>query len=299
MKQTALRGVTAMLNKERGWRFLYSRRWLGYYALLIIFAVACVLLSNWQFERKEQAAREIARIVNNYEKPAKPFEEVVKDYDTFNLDAQKWLPVTVTGKYLGKPVLVRGRPSAQGSGSHLLQGLLTANDTLVFVDRGWVDVTLSGYHDIDFRDLPVAVTGEEITVTGRLRVNEPVIAGRLPTENSVGTINTKELNEVAGTNTQAHLYSAGYLGLITESPEQPHGTLPDKPALDPGPHLSYALQWLVFIVIAVVGVTVAARKEFHNFNQERKNRNSKLLRVKTRRSLSDAEAEDIWLDSRI
>lgn len=30
-----------------GWRFAFNRRWFGYLAAAIGFAVACVLLSQW------------------------------------------------------------------------------------------------------------------------------------------------------------------------------------------------------------------------------------------------------------
>lgn len=51
--------MTRQENDYQGWRFLYSRRWLGYYAMLLIFAIGCVLLSNWQFSRREEARAEI------------------------------------------------------------------------------------------------------------------------------------------------------------------------------------------------------------------------------------------------
>ena len=38
-----------------GWAFLRSRRWLGYFALLIVFSIACVLLGDWQFARRAEA----------------------------------------------------------------------------------------------------------------------------------------------------------------------------------------------------------------------------------------------------
>ena len=37
-----------------GWRFAFSRRWLGYLGVAIVFAIVCVLLSNWQLARASE-----------------------------------------------------------------------------------------------------------------------------------------------------------------------------------------------------------------------------------------------------
>ena len=42
-------------DTQHGWSFLRSRRWLGYFALFIVFSIACVWLGNWQFERRAEA----------------------------------------------------------------------------------------------------------------------------------------------------------------------------------------------------------------------------------------------------
>ena len=37
------------------WRFVLNRRWAGYLAVAVVFAIACVLLSHWQFARRDEA----------------------------------------------------------------------------------------------------------------------------------------------------------------------------------------------------------------------------------------------------
>ena len=43
-----------------GWRILLSRRWLGYLAFAVAFAIACAFLSSWQLSRGKEAVAESA-----------------------------------------------------------------------------------------------------------------------------------------------------------------------------------------------------------------------------------------------
>ena len=51
----------------RGWRFAFNRRWFGYLGIAVLFAIGCVLLSQWQFDRREEALVEVTRIEQNYD----------------------------------------------------------------------------------------------------------------------------------------------------------------------------------------------------------------------------------------
>ena len=41
-------GPSTPQRKSVGWSFAFSRRWFGYLAFAIVFAIACGFLSNWQ-----------------------------------------------------------------------------------------------------------------------------------------------------------------------------------------------------------------------------------------------------------
>ncbi|WP_243854497.1 SURF1 family protein [Canibacter zhoujuaniae] len=294
-------------NKYVGWRFLYSPRWIGYYAMLVIFAVACVLLSDWQFNRREEARAEIARIVNNYDAPAKNLSEVLRPGDSFDTDDMKWLPVTVTGEFVGEPLLARNRPGAGGSGSDVVRAFQATDGTVIFVDLGWVDYSLDGDTAADFAALPTPPTGKTHDLTIRLRASEPQIKDRVSTTETVGTLNVSDMLEVANRKgpaiSEQQLITAAYGMFIAAQPTVEHGALPDKPALDEGPHLSYALQWIVFIAIAGSGVWYAARQEFKNFNrgsarvkQMEEKAQAKQRAREAKRGKSDADIEDELLD---
>ena len=48
------------------YKFLFSSRWLGYFALALVFAMACVALGNWQMNRRNAVVENITKIQQNY-----------------------------------------------------------------------------------------------------------------------------------------------------------------------------------------------------------------------------------------
>ncbi|NLA64394.1 MAG: SURF1 family protein [Leucobacter sp.] len=282
------------LVQHVGWSFLRSRRWLGYFALLIIFSIACVWLGNWQFERRAQAQAEIARIDANYDAVAVPLAEAIADPTQFDEDTLKWQPVVLHGHYTGETFLARNRPGPGGVGSNLIHAFLTDAGTVFYIDRGWVAV--SGTDEVP-ADLPKPPTGQT-TVTARLRAAEPQIAGRTSAGRFVASVHPTEL--AALDDEQAQIYSASYGQLISEEPAGATGALAARPERDEGPHLSYALQWYVFIIIAAVGVGYAARQEYRGLNAEHESvvRDEQRREArKKRRGPTDADEEDALLDS--
>jgi len=68
-----------------------------------------------------------------------------------------------------------------------------------------------------------------------------------------------------------------------------------KPVADPGPFLSYAIQWIVFAVLAFVGLFWAYRREKRLTGMSREQRDA--LSREARRS-RDSDYEDAILDQR-
>lgn len=282
-----------------GWSFLRSRRWLGYFAMFLVFSIACVWLGNWQFERRAEARAEIARLDANYGAPATALEDEVPVLDAFDEGAQKWRTASVTGTYVGDPYLARNRPGPAGVGSDIIQPLRTSSGDLFFVNRGWVPVDGNDADSgaVGASELPQAPEGP-VEVEVRLRASEPEVPGRTSSGSTVASIDLPELARLA--NAAGRAYTGAYGMLIAEIPEGEHGALPPKPERDEGPHLSYALQWYVFILIAAIGVAFAARQEYRGLNA-----GSTVVRAqdrrrderKTRRGPSDADVEDAMLDA--
>lgn len=276
-----------------GWSFALSKRWFGYLALVVVFSIACCLFSWWQFNRRAEAREEIDRIDSNYSSEAVPIDDALPDLDSFAVD-QKWTPVTVTGTYLvEQQVLVRNRPLDGNAGFEVLTPLQRADGTVFIIDRGWVAPgSKQDYPD----SIPAAPTGE-VTVEARLKAGEPTLPGRSAPEGQIATIQLDDLAQRIGEPT----YTGAYGLMATESPAadiQPQAI--PKPIRDEGPHLSYALQWIVFAILAFIGLGWALRQEYRVVNAEdpdEKIRAEERRKKDAARTRTDAEVEDALLDA--
>lgn len=276
-----------------GWRFAFSTRWFGYLALVVGFSIACVLLANWQFARLEEARDENARVTANWDRSPVPLQTVLSGLDDFEVD-DKWTPVAVSGRYLDdEQLLVRGRPYGGKAGFEVLVPLELDDGSVFIVNRGWVP---SG----NAQDAPDAVPAPpsgRVEVVARLKPGEPVVAGRSAPEGQVATIHLPTVAELLGERT----YTGAYGILASEQPRpeeaRPAGVL--KPDPDEGPHLSYALQWVAFAVLAFIALVWAIRHEYRARNEDDpavQARAERLERKARARGPSDADIEDELLD---
>ena len=280
------------------WRFAFSRRYFGYLAFAIIFAIACVLLSMWQVARREEALDAIAKVTNNYESAPLPLDEVLADSKSF-AGSQEWTPVTMTGTYLEREqLLVRNRPYGGSPGFEVLTPLQLTDGSIFIVDRGW----LPNGSKQDLPDtIPAAPTGE-VTVEARLKPGEPTLPGRSAPAGQVATINLPQIAE-ALSDTGETVYSGAYGLMASESraAADPRPAAAVKPEADEGPHLSYAIQWIVFAFFGFFGLGYAIRQEYRILNAddpEERERAAVRERKARAKAPSDSDIEDAILDAR-
>src|SRR5690606_2238779 len=109
-------------------------RWSGYLVVAALFAVACVFLSNWQFERNEERSAQIALVEQNYDAPAAPLNDIIGVDGA--LDPQdEWRPMILQGRYLtDAQVLVRNRPHGGTSAFEVLVPFRTDDGRVFVVD---------------------------------------------------------------------------------------------------------------------------------------------------------------------
>ncbi len=246
--------------------------------LVVVFALACIALSQWQFARREEAAANIARVEKNYDAPAVALSGLLAPDEALPND-EKWRPVTVTGSYLAdKQLLVRNRSLDGEPGFDILTPFVTLSGDVFVIDRGWVAGPLKPLSQV-----VAAPTGVE-TVTARLVPSEPALAGQSDTTESVATVN---LPNVSKRWSQA-TYTGAYGLLVSEVPEAPAGRSAIKPDLTEGNHLSYALQWIAFALLGFVGLFWAIRNE----RRARSGKQPRRARID-----ADAQAEDALLDA--
>jgi cytochrome oxidase assembly protein ShyY1 len=230
------------------------KRWSGWLALVIVFSVACALLSNWQFSRREEALAEIAQVARNYDASPVGIDEVAS-LNFFSAKNQ-WRPVTLTGHYLvGNAVLVRNRPLNGQPGFLQVVPFQLEDGRLIAIERGWI-ASDSNYQPPTNIPLP---SGDEQTVTARVRPAEPSLDRGAP-KGQLGTINIESLVISQGIKdsifTKVYARMAGEELIPTATPKALA-----KPELDEGNHLSYALQWIMFALMAVAALIWGIKKE--------------------------------------
>ncbi|MBX3196018.1 MAG: SURF1 family protein [Microbacteriaceae bacterium] len=230
------------------------RRWGGYLALVVVFATACGLLSWWQWARRAEAVAEIERVTANYDAPPAELGDLLGGLDAWDVD-DEWRPVVLTGEYLSdEQLLVRNRPYSGASGFEVLVPLLLENGRVFVVNRGWVPVGSS----IDAPDAVPAAPSGEVTIVARLQAGEPELPGRSAPEGQLATIHLPSVAELL----DEPVYTGAYGILASEDPAPAERPAPAaKPVPDEGPHLSYALQWIAFGILAFIGLFWAIRRE--------------------------------------
>jgi cytochrome oxidase assembly protein ShyY1 len=219
------------------------RRWAPWLALVVVFAIATTLLSWWQFSRREEKVQKIQLVIANYDAASVPLEEILWTKDKAGNPVNEWRQVAITGSYLpDEALLVRNRPLSGSAGFLQLVPFELVSGEILIIERGWLragsDITAPETNplpDSSFRTLEV-----------RLRPSEP----GLGKESVIGQVASIDLNEV-GSLVSPEVITDFYGRLVSETPES--AELPiamPKPSLDEGNHLSYALQWLLFGIMA-------------------------------------------------
>lgn len=271
------------------WGFLLSRRWAGYLALTVAFAIVCCCLGAWQLARRAEALTEVSRIDANYDADPVAIDEALPDLEGFDVDL-KWLPVAVSGEWMpDEEVLVRNRPYSGATGYEVITPFRLDDGTVFMIDRGWVSAPVDGTEV----DVP-AVSGGRVEVAARLKAGEDVIAGRSSTDDLLATIDLDELAD----RVEAPAYTGAYGLLVQSGAEANEPPLPaTRPVRDEGPHLSYAFQWFVFALMAFIGLGWAARQERRALTLDEDGPEAPEPQPRPRRRApSDDEVEDGILD---
>lgn len=280
----------------RHWyRLIFTRRWLAYLLVTILFAASCVGLGMWQFARREEARVEIERVQENYSSAPVPTDALLPDLATF-AESDKWRTVRMTGTYLeNQQFLVRSRPREQQAGYEVLSPLKLSNGNIFIVDRGWLP---AGNNADQAPQIPPPPTGV-VTVTARLKASEPGIPGREYNNGQLATIELPLISRLLGQPT----YTGAYGLLATESPmptaPAPLAAIPPSP--NEGNHLSYALQWLTFALLGFVGLGWAIRNEWRIHNAESPSEVARRERVLARRNrkTTSEQLEDEAIDEQL
>ena len=238
------------------------RRTVGVLAVALLVAAGCVQAGIWQWGRHQDRSRTAALLETNYDAAPVPLADLMAD----GLAPEEvWHPVVAVGHYLPDAgVLLRGRPVAGQPAVHALEllavdtGALTGS--LLVVNRGWVAVTA----DQGLPDVADPPSGA-VRVVLRLRPSEPP-SNRSAPDGQVRSIAVENVRRAAGPATREPAEAdstvlPAYGVLVSEDGRPAEALEPQaRPEVTLGINLSYAFQWWVFAVGALVGGVLLVRR---------------------------------------
>ena len=232
-------------------RFLLRPRWLALTAVVLLAVAVMGRLSLWQWDRLDGRRTANASIEARADEPVVPFGELVPPGATAEEVADAaFRPVTVTGAYQpDRQVLVANRTYDGMAGWWVVTPLRTDDGVEVAVNRGWVprEVEPEGPWD-DFAP-PTGV----VTVTGLLQESQSREGGPVDDPATLPRLNLDLLADRVG-----EPVAPLWVQLEAQEPAQATAlpfTLP-PPETDEGPHLSYAVQWILFALLTVTTYVV-------------------------------------------
>ena len=221
-------------------QLLRTRRWIGFTALVVGVIIAFGLLSRWQWSRAEEKRAERNAIATVTSEPAVELGSGAPD---------EWTHVAVRGTFdAPRQRLVRQRPQDAANGYWVITPLTMVDGRTIWVNRGWLAATGPATSTPPAPTPPSGV--QEVTGWWRaFEVVRPEARTGLPA-GMVGAVDPDVL-PVPGDVT-------GYLQ--AEAPTT--GLIPvPRPEIDDGRNISYAVQWLLFAVVAIVGWWFFLRRE--------------------------------------
>lgn len=229
----------------RRFAFLFRPQWLALFVVVIAFAYLCfTVLAPWQLGKNTRTSRENNQIASSLNTEPVPLTSVLPHQDSSAPDAQ-WRRLTATGHYRPEgEVLVRLRTDDGDPSYEVLTPFAVNGGPTVLVNRGYIK---AGDGVPPFAAPPPGT----VTITGRLRDSEPLMAGKEPfTQNGIRqvySINLTQISQVTGV-----ALAGDYLQLVDG---QPGGLgVIALPHLDAGPFLSYGIQWIAFGIVAPIGL---------------------------------------------
>ena len=232
------------------YRFLLRPKWIGFHVLVVAGIVALVSLGFWQLRRLDERRDFNARVEARTEVPPTPLDEVLASGPP---DEIEWRTVTVIGRYLpDEQFVIVNRSQGGRAGDNVATPLDLGDGRTLIVNRGFVPLSV---------DVPPAPAGT-VDVVGRVRQSQARRTGQLsdPTEGELTEVQRLDIPRLEG-QLPGDVVPV-YVDLLASQPAEAPG-LPDRvqrPPLDEGPHLSYAVQWFIFAICVAIGWVLAVRR---------------------------------------
>lgn len=230
---------------------LRQPRWLALAAVTVLMSVLFWWLGTWQWGRWEERTARNEAMDAALAAPATSLPSLVTDPARLPPGAE-YRTVTASGRYSAEDQVLQRNPDGR-SGYAILTPLVLDEGGTFLVERGFVPANPT---DATRPAEDVTPPTGPVTVTARLRAPDEA-SGRTAPEGQVYEVTPSSI----AVGLPAPVYDA-YGELVDQQPApDPALELPEPPSSGWGPNLFYAIQWWLFIVIALVGYIVLLRRE--------------------------------------
>lgn len=233
---------------------LRQPKWVIAGVFVVLVAAVFVRLGLWQLERLQERRtnNEIGQMrLSADPEPLDSLLTVAGD----DLDRLEYRAATASGVWdVEEEALIRSQVELGNAGFHVITPLLAEDGSAVLVNRGWVPLTMD--------TTPVAGASppsREDSVEGWVHLTQ--LRPPLGAEEPGGDIDVFNRVDIARIASQMpYPLAPVYLVAMGERGDQLPIPVDPPDFSDEGPHLSYAIQWFSFAVIALVGFSFLARR---------------------------------------
>lgn len=241
------------------YRFALRPKWVVSHVVMVGLIVAAVVLGFWQLDRLDQRRDTNDLVRDRLDEPMAEIGTLVSVDDPYRIgDDLRFRLASATGEYdADAEVLVLNRSRNGAPGYWVLTPLLLDDGSAVVVNRGWIPFSSGPGEPRPGTEAP---TGP-VAVGGMVRRTvEP--QGLETADPADGVLDALARPDLARYQQQlAYRIMPVYLQLESQEPPGPDFPIPlDRPELDDGPHLSYAVQWFIFATIGLVGYPLVLRR---------------------------------------
>ena len=216
-------------------------------ALLLIFG--CLWASQWQFQRGIDRHQRNSLISSRIDLETIDLSVALK-----NVDKHSWRNVRTQGLFNStKQVLLRNHYNDGVYGFELLTEFQSTSGEKFWVDCGWVKAGETA------KDAPILpeLPSHSVEIIGRLRTTDSLPQGSLfAIPVSTGSSLAAKADALTGEDTNNF-----YVDLLSGSePTLTPSTPAELPELSDGPHMAYAVQWLLFAGLVIYGRLLIRRE---------------------------------------
>jgi len=234
------------------YRFALEPKWLLSHLLVLVLVITMVNLGLWQLRRHDERAERNDLIELRADAEPVPLDQALATADDPG-DLQ-FVRVSASGVYDDSTsVLVANRTFEGSPGFWVMTPLVRETGAPLWVARGFVGRGVVGEQG----DAVLAAPRGSIEVVGLLQVSAD--GGAFAGGDQLATVNRPDTAELAGSEGASEGADLGVY-LQAEGDPSPLLTPVPPPPLDSGPHRSYAAQWFIFSLIAMIGYPLILRR---------------------------------------